>query len=571
MVMNDQQEAVPAFGVLAVTETLYDQQGLSNQAAMGLSEWVRVKSGAPTGEENEILCVVQRAAQPTHLQPAIVMGPTLAWVYVNDTGHCYAKAIPDNVQMLDSAESGPVRLMCSVTKTGLQLLPVLLGYPAGEPTVNAKELFPAIVYKKSVVEKSDDGTECEKIETYILCPGGKGTEKSVKTVHVLHIEAKKVTTNTFGSLPTAMNNFAAALADNGYGGKMLVCTPGDVDDGSRFPVQRFEFETEQWSKSDTSQSLAGCPCYEKDGKVIVAGGQSAYFVSKPVKTANSTVTQFYGHNTTPFWSVDPLAGTLETRTPMRLILSGSSEMPESNAANQQKRFLKQNFSGIVLIRQDAEKPLEFLAVGGSELLGYQAKAVVSYAMNSTGPVLDCENATINIGGECEVFPDTPLPLGECGAVRITKRKSGEMEVECDLLLCLGGRYRDENGKFVYHQKPWSLNLEAPTEGWRDDLFPEMPTPRIHAGVSEVVHTVEEVPVTKKVTHDDGSVTEEPVTDPETGKPVTETKEFDRVFVIGGRTEKGLTASIEALNLTTGEWETDWPGLDGRKPKKESMK
>ncbi len=96
MVMNDQQEAVPAFGVLAVTETLYDQQGLSNQAAMGLSEWVRVKSGAPTGEENEILCVVQRAAQPTHLQPAIVMGPTLAWVYVNDTGHCYAKAIPDN-------------------------------------------------------------------------------------------------------------------------------------------------------------------------------------------------------------------------------------------------------------------------------------------------------------------------------------------------------------------------------------------------------------------------------------------------------------------------------------------
>ncbi len=124
-----------------------------------------------------------------------------------------------------------------------------------------------------------------------------------------------------------------------------------------------------------------------------------------------------------------------------------------------------------------------------------------------------------------------------------------MTVDCDLLLCLGGRYRDENGKFVYHKRPWSLNLaETPEnkgENWRDDLFPEIPTPRINAAVSDVV-----------------TITE-PVIDPVTGEPTGETKTVDRVFLIGGRTEKGLTASIEALNLTTGEWETDWPGLDGR--------
>ncbi len=382
------------------------------------------------------------------------------------------------------------------------------------------------------------------IETFIICPGGKGVEKSVKTVHALHVETKTMSTTTFGTLPVAMNNFAAALADNGYGTKMLVCTPGDIDEGSRHPVQRFEFSTEQWSKSDTAQSLAGCPCYEKDGDVIVAGGQGAYFVSNPVKTAGSTVTQFYGHHVTPFWSIDPLAGTLETRAPSRLIVSGTSETPESHVVNEQKRFLKQNFSGVFLDKNTGDRPVEFVAVGGVELLGYQSKAVVSYAMNSTGPLLDCENATIRQGGECEIFPDTPIPLGECGAVRVRRRRSGNMTVDCDLLVCLGGRYRDENGKFVFHKRPWSLNLENKGENWRDDLFPEMPTPRINAGVSEVVSVME------------------PVLD-ENGEETGETKMTERIFVIGGRTEKGLTAAIETLNLSTGEWETDWPGLDGR--------
>jgi hypothetical protein len=437
----------------------------------------------------------------------------------------------------------------------------------------------------------------------LICPGGKGQTKSTKTVHVLDIENKKISTSKFGSLPVAMNNFDAVIADNGYGLPVLVCAPGDIDEGSKYPVQRYDFTGEEWSKSETNQSLAGCPAYLKDGKMIVVGGQSAYFVSNPVKTAGSTTTQFYGHNVTPFWEIDPTSGTLETRVPRRLIVSGTTEQPESAVVNQQKKFLKQNFDGIFFERNENGKPVEFIAVGGTELLGYQSKAVVSYAINSTGPVLDCEHADVHIGGECEVFPDTPVVFGECDAVRITRRRSGNIMVDCNLLVCIGGRYRteinivatdennkvavDENGneiilynagEYVPHKKPFYLDLDKKENGWRNDLFPEIPTPRWNAGLSDMVTT------TEFVKDENGK----PETD-ESGKPTNRTQEVIRVFLIGGRidnrttekieikdengnitktyyklvTKKGLTAKIEALNLSTGQWETNFPGLDGK--------
>ena len=127
-VMNDQPQEVPAFGVLSVTGPIRDDNlPLQDQAAKGFSEWVRVKAGVPSGEENKILCILQRAALPTHFQPAILIGPTPAWVYINDTEHKYAQAIEGNVQRLESAETGTIRLIHLAAKEGLQLLPVLLG------------------------------------------------------------------------------------------------------------------------------------------------------------------------------------------------------------------------------------------------------------------------------------------------------------------------------------------------------------------------------------------------------------------------------------------------------------
>ncbi|MDR1142392.1 MAG: hypothetical protein LBL62_11920 [Planctomycetaceae bacterium] len=587
-VFNDQPEEVPAFGVLAVTEAMEEIEDLYQQSAEAMSNWILVKGGTPTGDENETLCIVQRPTEPTWIQPCVIMGATPAWIYVNDITHLYAKAIPDTVQMLESAESGQVRLVHPATHEGVQILPVLLGFPdKSEPAINAKELFPAIVYAKTKGQY--------ETETYIICPGGKGKDKSTKTVHVLHVEGKKVSTSMFGSLPVAMNNFDAVIADNSYGSKVLVCSTGDIDEGTRYPVQRYDFLSEEWSKSDTNQSLAGCPAYLKDGKMIVAGGQSAYFVSNPVKTAGSSVTQFWGHNVSPFWTIDPASGSLETRIPRRLITSGTSEQPESAVVNQQKRWLKQNFSGIYYERNENGNPVEFIAVGGTELLGYQSKAVVSYAMNSLGALLDCEHNDVSTMNGCEIFPDTPIAFGECDAVRITKRRSGEMMVDCNLLACFGGRFRidedayikaedgnwakDENGneiiqyragEFAPNKKVWTLDLDHKEQGWRNDLLPELPTPRWNAGLSDVVTT------TELVKDENGK----PETD-ENGKPTNRTQEISRVFLIGGRidnrtaekvtrengtfyhklvTKKGLTANIEALNLTTGKWETDFPNL-----------
>jgi hypothetical protein len=589
-VFNDQPEDVPAYGVLSVTGSLHDDDEIENnvneQAARGMLSWVEIKGGKPTGDENETLTILQRPAEPTWIQPAICFGATLAWVYMNNTEHRYAKAIPDNVQMLESANSGSVRLMHPATVEGLQLLPVLVGFPNNaEPSINAKELFPAVTYYLSPKSLSS--------QTYIICPGGKGTTSSTKTVHVLDIENKKISTTKFGTLPVAMNNFDAVIADNGYGSLMLVCTPGDIDEGVRYPVQRYDFIGEEWSKSDTNQSLAGCPAYLKDGKVVIAGGQSAYWISDPKQLYSG-----YGHNATPFWTIDPLSGALATRTPITQFSSGFSPTAENNTVNKQKRFLKNNFSGIHFERNNNNEPVEFIAVGGMELLGYQSKAVVSYGFNPNGGLtsnmLDCEHNDVGVNNGCEIFPDTPVVFGECDAVRITKRKSGEMMVDCNLLVCFGGRYRveidvpamdnngnllkDENGNNIVlyktgeykpHAKPYCLDLDDKAKGWRNDLFPEIPTPRWNAGLSDVVTTTEFIL-------------------DENGKPTDQTQEVIRVFLIGGRidnrtvekvevkdkngnitktyykliTKKGLTAKIEALNLSTGKWE-NFPGLDGK--------
>lgn len=429
---------------------------------------------------------------------------------------------------------------------------------------DAKELFPAVVYKRIRTEIQEDDTTIEIPETFVICPGGR-SERPVSTVHVLHVEGKTVSKSTFGSLPMAMANFGAAIAENGYGSPTLVCTPGEIESGTRYPVQRFDFVQEEWSKTDTEQSLVGCPAYVNGNDVFAAGGQSAYYVSPPIQMTSGGINgsqPTWGHVVSPLWKVDQITGAVETALPRRRIASGFSAQPESTTVNNEKRFLKQNFTGIQYSNSQDGKSVDFIAVGGSELLGYQSKAVVSYTLNSTyGPYVDYENNENRIESRCITFPDTPLPLGECGAVRVRKMKGKNV----DLLVCVGGRYKKETEveitmpdgskkkvkKIVFelHKKPWSLNLENPSEGWRNDLFPELSTPRINAALSDVVTTIDTVTIADPVT---GEVTEKKL-------------EHERIFLIGGRTENGLTASVEAFNLTKGEWETDWPGLDGRTP------
>ncbi|HBT78534.1 MAG TPA: hypothetical protein DEB39_16800, partial [Planctomycetaceae bacterium] len=440
-VRNDQPDDVPAYGVLAVTGPLHESDSLYAQMAHAADRWIDVLGGPPTGDVDEILCIPQHFARAATSTSCIVMGPTPAWVYVNDTSHLYARAIPENVQMLESAESGPVRLMYAPSKTGLQIIPVLLGMPVvGESPIHAKELFPAVVYRRYREERIDDETVVQVPETFVVCPGGRGTDRSIKTVHVLHVEGKTVSTSLFGALPVAANNFGAVLADDGFGGKILVCAPGEVDEGSWYPVQRYSFAEQEWVKTNSAQSLAGCPAYLLDGEVRIAGGQGGYSVSDAVQlTAGNPMTgkqAEYGHLVTPLWKIDAATGVLDKRTPLRRIVSGFSPSPTCYTVDQEKRFLKQNFSGIPVARASDGLSVEFLAVGGTELLGYQSKACVSYRVDSTyGPYVDCETNPTGTVTKCEIFPDTPVPLGECCAVRVTRRRSGTMSVDGDWLVC----------------------------------------------------------------------------------------------------------------------------------------
>lgn len=427
----------------------------------------------------------------------------------------------------------------------------------GEGGSDAKELFPAIVYGRTEYEKDDEEKTTEEKRTYVICPGGRA-ERSLSTVHVLNIEERKVSTSTFGALPKAMCNFGAALLETDET-SAIICAPGEIDSGTRYPVQRYDFDQGDWTKTDGEQQLIGCPAFAKDGTITVVGGQSAYYVSAPMQTKAVTSSgglAMYGHVVTCLWTIDVLTGELATRVPLRsLSNTSSSAQLTSYIVNEEKRFLKQNFSGIPYDDIVSEKKVAFIAVGGMELLGYDAKAVVAYTLDSVGAPIPIK----------DLFPETPEPLGECGVVRIRKMKGKD----CDLLVCIGGRYKTtvdevielpdgttktvERTVFETHKKPWSLNLENLEEGWKNNLFPEIPTPRWNAGLSDVATTLD------------------PVINEATGKPTGQMKEVDRVFLIGGRNKNGLLLSIEALNLSEMKWETDWPGLDNRIPKTEKNK
>ena len=179
-VKNDQPRSVPAFGVLSVTGPVHVSESLYGQESQFLANGIHVKAGSPTASETEILCILQRAAQPAHFQPAVLFGPTPAWVFVHDTGHCYAKAVPDNVQMLESAETGPVRLMHNATKTGLQLLPVLLGVlemPSDTQPLSGvvmEAIAPGKagrvkLYGKNYPDTDKDGNDGEPVYDLIIC------------------------------------------------------------------------------------------------------------------------------------------------------------------------------------------------------------------------------------------------------------------------------------------------------------------------------------------------------------------------------------------------------------------
>lgn len=406
---------------------------------------------------------------------------------------------------------------------------MFVGGEQGDPA--EKELFPVVVFQETVtktIKVDSENIDFLEPKTYLVCPGGYN-ERSLKKVHAYCIEDNK-TTDKFGKLLVAMNNFAAV----NVGGKM-VCLPGNTDLEVVFPTQIYDFATKEWTKNNGSTLLAGCPASVEvdgygNGSVVGIGGSTAYYVgaSIPVYSGSGGL-QFYGHSITSKWSVDQVTGTVKPLPPLRVVDRTLSPNDYSNTADSDRIFLKQNFAGIQYKFGSYNRGVDFIAVGGVERLSNSPTATVSYFTDESGTYVASEKNP-NSEGKVITFADSPVPLGECGAVHVTKYKNENV----NWLVAIGGRMLGTGGEIILHEAPHVLDLNANI--WRNDILPPMPTPRYNAGISPVVNTI-------GVNHDTNEVTN-----------------YDRIYVIAGRTKEGLTNKIESLNLTTGEWETNLTGL-----------
>jgi hypothetical protein len=195
--------------------------------------------------------------------------------------------------------------------------------------------------------------------------------------------------------------------------------------------------------------------------------------------------------------------------------------------NREKVILKKNFAGIPYRAAANNKCVDFIAVGGIEALSDYPCAVVSYFTDQIAGTYIASEHHPDSQGYVLTFADSPVPLGECGAVHVRFYEGNPV----NWLVCIGGRMLMPDGSYKLHEKPFILDLDFNT--WLTDVIPPIPTPRYNAGVSQVVTTTD--------------------TNPETNETTTN----DRIFVICGRAEAGLTSKIESLNLTTGQWETHW--------------
>ncbi len=118
-VRNNLFHPVPAFGVLVAEKTLHENRFPDQQLRFALNAGIEITGKQPTGSDEEILCVVQGTIPSRHLGQGIVFGPTCVRVDVKKRSHLYAKQIKGTIDHLESAESGPVRLIVPALRPGL--------------------------------------------------------------------------------------------------------------------------------------------------------------------------------------------------------------------------------------------------------------------------------------------------------------------------------------------------------------------------------------------------------------------------------------------------------------------
>jgi hypothetical protein len=225
-----------------------------------------------------------------------------------------------------------------------------------------------------------------------------------------------------------------------------------------------------------------------------------------------------------------------------------------------------NTSALSNTNTNTNPGVDFLLIGGfcrnSIYKDVMDKAVVSGGFVSPTPQVANANAyqmvtrnnfsgSLNNTNPLPYYPQCEKVLGDCCVEylnwTVKKRrwvKQGDNwilqengEVTLEEAVCFGGR-SSENDTAIAHSVPSVLVFAASgqaetTAVWNYTKYPPQPHPRWSAA----------------------SVTIRDY------KRIGETLACDRIFIIGGRNKDGLVPEVDVFNLSTGEWETDWKGLN----------
>ena len=124
-------QALPRLSVLEIDDPLW-RTGNDNEIKNNvLNRGIAYRGEIPTGENGKTAVITLTNLRPGEINKAVIMWIVPCVVDVLDTAHRFARPIAENTTMLESSDSGNIRLVLEPTRTGVQVVDVMLGFGGG--------------------------------------------------------------------------------------------------------------------------------------------------------------------------------------------------------------------------------------------------------------------------------------------------------------------------------------------------------------------------------------------------------------------------------------------------------
>lgn len=133
-IVNETGNKIPLFTPLAVKGT---SGSLADFGTDRATNGILLRGGVPTSED-DIIAITIDAAENGEAVKAIVSGAVAAKVNITDTDHKFAKPTPESF-ILESTDSGTIRIITPVEATGERYVDVILGSGGGGGSAPAEK------------------------------------------------------------------------------------------------------------------------------------------------------------------------------------------------------------------------------------------------------------------------------------------------------------------------------------------------------------------------------------------------------------------------------------------------